>query len=90
MIYLLIAVIVINFLAFVAIGADKKQSIRNGERIRELSLFLWAICFGSAGVLLGMLAFRHKTQKLKFIFGITVLLLQQIAIMISITNWGML
>lgn len=72
------AIGLINLLAFIVIGTDKKRSINNDERVSEVNLFLWAIFFGSAGVLLGMLAFRHKTQKLKFIFGVTVLLLQQL------------
>ena len=78
---LAILIAVINIVAFVAIGLDKKKSVEHSGRVKEVSLFLWAIFFGSAGVLLGMLFFHHKTRKLKFIFGVTLLLIQQILLL---------
>ncbi len=73
-------ILVINLVSFFFIGIDKKRSLTNSERFREVDFFVWAIFFGSLGVLSGMLFFRHKTQKLKFIFGISILLLQQIVL----------
>jgi uncharacterized membrane protein YsdA (DUF1294 family) len=58
---------------------DKRKSTSlHSERLPEVDFFVWAIFFSSLGVLIGMFAFHHKTQKLNFIFGIGLLLLQQI------------
>ena len=80
MLILLIFILAINLAGFLFIGIDKKRSLTNSERFKEVDFFIWAIFFGSLGVLSGMLFFRHKTQKLKFIFGISILLLQQVAL----------
>ena len=61
--YLIGAVIgVINLIAFLYIGADKKRSREHDGRVKEANFFVWAIFFGSLGVLLGMFFFHHKTR----------------------------
>lgn len=68
--------------SFLVMWWDKKQSRRSGaERVSEAMLFFLATCFGSAGVLLGMFTFRHKTQKWYFLIGIPLLVLE---------NWALL
>ena len=60
---------VINFIAFVLVGMDKKRSVYNEERIREVYYFFIAVFFASLGVFLGMFFFRHKTRKIYFPVG---------------------
>lgn len=72
-----IALATINFFAFVMVGIDKRRSSHEHQRVPEVYFFLWAVFFASPGVLLGMLAFHHKTKKWSFIFGITLLVIQQ-------------
>jgi uncharacterized membrane protein YsdA (DUF1294 family) len=55
-----------NILSLTAFGADKLNSKRRGRRISESKLLLLAF-FGPFGALAGMLIFRHKTRKIKFL-----------------------
>ena len=58
--------VVINLMAFVLYGIDKKRAIRNEHRIRE-SILLWIARLGGAiGSWLGIKIFRHKTKHTKF------------------------
>ncbi len=72
--YYLIAV---NVLAFVLMGIDKRRAKKNAWRIPEKTLFLLSLLGGSAGALLGMRIFHHKTRKWYFRFGIPLLLILQ-------------
>ena len=45
-----------------------------------------AVMFGSIGVYLGMLAFRHKTRKWYFLIGIPMLFLENLALLYLIYN----
>ncbi len=58
--------IVWNLAAFCAMGWDKRQAQRQGQRIAERRLLLWALCFGGLGIALGMAVFHHKTKHLRF------------------------
>ncbi|NTV41286.1 MAG: DUF1294 domain-containing protein [Candidatus Moranbacteria bacterium] len=72
----------INLLAFLIMFLDKNKSKKSGsERISEGMLFFLATFFGSVGVLAGMFAFRHKTQKWYFLIGIPMLILENIALL---------
>lgn len=82
-----IALVALNFFAFVLVGVDKRRSSHDHQRIPELYFFFWAIFFSSLGVLLGMLVFHHKTRKLSFIIGISALLLQQITLLYLLTKY---
>lgn len=74
---LLIAFAVFNIITFLYVGNDKSQSRTNSERTPEVNFFVLSIFFGSLGVLTGMYFFRHKTKKFNFVFGISVLLIEQ-------------
>lgn len=78
-IVLIFYLILINIITFIVYGVDKKRARRKQWRVPEKVLFLLAIIGGSVGALLGMLVFRHKTQKWYFKFGIPAILLLQIA-----------
>ncbi len=71
--YIAIYLAVINLAGFTSMGIDKSKARRNKWRIPEATLFLFAIFGGSPGCLLGMRAFRHKTQKPRFYIGIPVI-----------------
>ncbi len=76
--FVFLSLIAINILAFINVGIDKKRSRHMEERLPEVRFFLWAICFGSLGIFLGIFFFRHKTRKFYFPLGIGLLLLEQI------------
>ena len=72
---------VVNLWAFFVMGHDKRKSYKEKHirRIPEGKIFFMASVFGSVGVYLGMLAFRHKTKKWYFKIGIPLLILQNVA-----------
>ena len=67
----------INIATFSAFGAGKRRARRESWRIPEKTLFLLSLLGGSAGALLGMRIFHHKTRKWYFRFGIPLLLILQ-------------
>jgi uncharacterized membrane protein YsdA (DUF1294 family) len=78
--YLLrISLIMVNCAALIIFGVDKMQSKKRGWRVPESTLLLIAF-FGPFGVYAGMLLFRHKTRKIRFLLVPTFLLLQVILI----------
>ncbi|MEJ0021251.1 MAG: DUF1294 domain-containing protein [Candidatus Doudnabacteria bacterium] len=76
----------VNLLAFILVGIDKKSSVDNTERIPEVYYFFIAIFFASLGVLLGMIFFHHKTRKFYFPLGISLLILEQAALLIFLSK----
>ena len=73
-----IYLVVINVAALALFGADKRKAKKHAWRISEKALFLSAVLGGSAGALLGMLLFRHKTKHWYFVIGIPLILVIQI------------
>ena len=63
---LLVSLAVLNIISLTFFGIDKLKSLRGGWRIPELRLLLVAL-LGPFGAYAGMLLFRHKTRKVKFI-----------------------
>ena len=61
-------------------GIDKYKAKHNKWRISEKNLFMSAILLGSAGAILGMKCFRHKTKHTGFVLGMPILLIIQIMI----------
>lgn len=85
---LMIYLVIINLIAFLTFGADKRRARRDRRRVRESTLFLLAAIGGSAGALLGMYVFRHKTRHWYFCVGIPAILILQIALPILISHIG--
>jgi uncharacterized membrane protein YsdA (DUF1294 family) len=79
----------INLFAFFMMARDKRKSIRgNGQkRTPEGIIFFLAAAFGSIGVYLGMLTFRHKTKKWYFQIGIPLLILQNLTLLYLVSKF---
>ena len=75
---LIVYLIAINIIAFVIYGIDKQKAIRKQWRIPEAQLLVVAAIGGSAGALLGMQFFHHKTRKWKFRLGVPLILAVQL------------
>lgn len=75
---LLIYFIFINILTFAFFGYDKFKAEWHTHRVRELTLWILCLLGGSLGGLLAMNLFRHKTKKLSFQAGLTVIICLQI------------
>ena len=63
-------IILLSLVLLAVMGMDKAAAKRGTRRIRESTLLMLAVIGGSLGGLLGMLLFRHKTQKPAFYLGI--------------------
>lgn len=57
--------IILNCAALMLYGLDKRKAVKNKYRVSESAL-IWIGLIGPFGALVGMKAFRHKTQKTKF------------------------
>ena len=57
----------INIAAFLLMCIDKITAIIKKQRISEKTLLLTSIIGGAIGILLGMIVFRHKIRKTKFL-----------------------
>ena len=71
---LIIYLIIINIAAFTAYGIDKRKAKKDKWRIPERTLLGLAFVGGSPGALCGMYLFHHKTQKMKFVIGVPVMI----------------
>ncbi len=78
--YIYYYLLAVNILAFVLFGIDKQKARRNLWRIPEKTLLLSTLIGGSAGAILGMQFFHHKTRKPKFAIGVPVILVVEIAL----------
>ncbi len=75
LLYLELALTAVNIASMIVFGVDKFKSKRGAWRIPESQLLLAAF-LGPFGAYLGMLLFRHKTRKLKFLLVPVFLILQ--------------
>jgi len=62
----LIFIVILNIISLIFFGVDKLKSVRGQWRIPEMRLLVLAL-LGPFGAYTGMLLFRHKTRKAKFL-----------------------
>jgi len=85
---LFIYLLIVNALAYILMGDDKRRAIMKSRRIPEKVLLLAALIGGSLGELLGMLSYHHKTRHKKFYIGVPVLLVVQVvALVLAPISW---
>lgn len=83
-----VVIIVINVMAFIVMGIDKKRSVEGGRRMPERNLIMLAALLGAPGIYLAMLIYRHKTHKPSFRFGVPLLILWNIWVFWSLSKLG--
>ncbi len=84
-IFLIIAffyIVIWNLAGFTAMGIDKRRAETNQWRVKEKTLFLIALLGGSAGSILGMRYYRHKTKHYRFVYGMPAILIIQLLLVI--------
>jgi len=79
---LIVWLLLINAAAFMLMGLDKSKARQGRWRIPEKTLFGVAFVGGSAGILVGMLLFRHKTRHRSFTWGMPAILLIQACLIV--------
>ena len=77
----IIPLLAVNLAAFLLFGLDKWQAKNHRWRVPERTLLLFAAAGGSAGALLGMYLFHHKTNKPKFYLGVPAILALQVLLL---------
>lgn len=77
-ILIIVYLLALNLAGLLSMGIDKQKARKHRWRIPEKTLFLIAALGGSAGSILGMLLFRHKTRHLSFCLGMPGILALQI------------
>ena len=78
-IYIAIYLVIISIVAIVLTLKDKRAAKRNAWRVEEKLLFFVSAIGGSLAMLLTMKAVRHKTHHKRFMVGIPVIIILQIA-----------
>ena len=79
-IYFLAYLLLINIVTFIAFAIDKRRARKGKWRIPEARLLLFAALGGTLGAMAGMKICRHKTQHLKFKYGVPAILISQLAL----------
>ena len=80
--------LIINAAGFLLMLVDKWKAKKNRWRVRESTLLIVAALGGSIGSLAGMYLFRHKTQHLKFILGVPLILAAQCLVAVVLMALG--
>ena len=78
--------ICINIITIAVYGIDKRNAVHGKWRICVSTLLTLAAAGGSAGALLAMHLFHHKTKKKKFSIGVPLMLLAQIVLLVFLTK----
>lgn len=77
----------VNLLTLIVYGRDKVNAAeQRPSRVPIFVLLGLALIGGSVGALVGMYAFRHKTRKPYFRFGVPVMLIMQLVVLLFAAN----
>ena len=81
---IIIYLLIVNLMAFAAMGIDKWKAKRDAWRIPESTLMALVLIGGGIGGIAGMYKFHHKTKKPKFYLGFPAMLILEIAVFIYV------
>ena len=79
----------VSVIAMLVTAIDKAAAIKQKRRIRERTLFVWALLGGSVSMYLTMIGIRHKTKHKRFMIGIPFIIVLQIAAIIAVAYFMM-
>ena len=86
--YFLIYLVIINIVAVIVTGHDKRSARLHRYRVKESTLLLISALGGAPAMYLTMLIISHKTRKLKFMLGIPMIFLLELVIAFLIFHDG--
>jgi len=75
---LLLLFLLINSIAFIIIGYDKRLAVKSKRRISEKTLLFWVLVGGTIGSSIAMLLFRHKTSKRSYLLKFFLIVVLQV------------
>ncbi len=76
--------IVISFISSAVCYYDKQMAVKGKRRISEKALFLISLLGGSVAMYFTMHLIRHKTRHIKFMIGLPLIIVLQIAVIFLI------
>lgn len=74
--------VLVSLLAIILVFTDKKLAIKGGRRIPEKTLFIVAVLGGAIAEFFMMMQVRHKTFHKRFMLGLPLIFMVQIAIFV--------
>ena len=83
-----IYLMIINLIAFLAMGVDKRKAVKHKWRIPEKTLMMFSVLGGSLGMFIGMQLFRHKTIHTLFVVGVPLVFIIEIILYICLYHLG--
>lgn len=84
--YFLMYLAIISVIAVIMTVSDKSRAKKHKRRIAEKTLFGTAVLGGSAAMYLTMLLVRHKTKHKRFMIGLPLIMIVQMAAIAFVTN----
>ena len=79
--------VAISILSIVVTIHDKHAAIKKRSRVSEKTLFALAILGGSAAMYLTMQTIRHKTKHLRFLLGLPLIFIGQVALVLFVLRY---
>lgn len=83
---LCIALLLINVINFLTYGIDNWKAQHGKWRISEATLLILAILGGSIGAFAGMRIWHHKTQHLKFKYGVPAIFFVEFVLFLLVAH----
>lgn len=79
--------ITINIIGFAMAFSDKRKAEKGKRRISEPTLFFVSLIGGSIGMYISMKKFHHKTKQKRFMIGIPLIIVCQLALAAVIVGY---
>ena len=79
----------VNVISAIVCITDKHRAKRGGYRVPESTLFTLCLMGGSVGMYFTMKAIRHKTRHKRFMIGIPLIIILQIAVLLVVKYVGL-
>ena len=83
-IFIFVYLALISFLAIGMTLYDKRAARKSSWRVKERTLLFVSLLGGSVAMFLTMCGIRHKTKHAKFMIGIPVIIILQIATVVFV------
>ena len=83
--------LIVSLVAIIITVYDKRAATKHPEhRTREATLFAFSALGGSVAMLITMLFVRHKTRHKRFMIGIPLIIVAQVAAVIILVCFGII
>lgn len=79
--------IIISLIAVIVTVTDKYKAVHHKWRISEAALLIISALGGGIAMYITMLLIHHKTQKLKFMLGIPVIVIIELILVLLVLNY---